>query len=61
MNEIVGSDNELESLGNYFFNKFANSVKENDRLKCFRIIVRSLVRLGDDDSGGYFEVFRPMA
>ena len=52
MNEIIGSNNELESLGNCFFNEFANSVKENDRPKCFWIIVRRFVQLGDDDSGG---------
>ena len=51
MNEIVRSDNELKSLGNYFFNEFTNSVKENNRPKCFRIIIRRLVWLGDDDSG----------
>ena len=52
MNEIVGSNNELESFSNYFFNEFANSVKENNRPKCFQIIVRRLARLGGDDSGG---------
>ena len=35
MDEIVGHNNELYSFGNYFFNKFTESVKEDDGVKRF--------------------------
>ena len=60
MDEIVGCNNELYSFGNYFFNKFAESVEENDGAKRFWTIVRCLVWFGNDDCGGGFEIFRPV-
>jgi len=60
MDEIIGHNCELYSFGNYFFNKLTESVKEDDGPKCFWTIVRCLVRFGNDNCGGSFEIFRPM-
>ena len=51
----------LKSFGNYFFNKFAKGIQENNRAECFRIVVRSLVRLRDNDRSGNFEIFGPVS
>ena len=60
MGEIVGHNNKLYSSGNYFFNKFTESIKEDDRTKHFWTIIQCLVRFENDDCGGSFEVFRPV-
>ena len=60
MDEIVGHNNELYSFGNYFFNKFTESVKKDDGAKRFQTIIRCLVQFENDDYGGSFEVFRPV-
>jgi len=60
MDEIVGRNNELYSLSNYFFDKFTKGIEENNGVKCFQTIVRCFVQFGNDDCRGSFEVIRPM-
>ena len=61
VDKVVGSDSELKSLSDYFFNKFSESVEKHDRMECFSIIIQWLVWFGDHDCSGYLEIFRPMA
>jgi len=60
MDEIVGCNNELYSLSNYFFDKLTEGVKKNNGAKRFQTIVRCLVWFGNDNCGGSFEVVGPM-
>ena len=61
MNKVVGRNSELKSLGDNFLDKFAKGVKKDDGMESFQVVIGLLVRFRDDDSGGNFEVFRPMS
>ena len=60
MNEVISYNVELESFGNDLFNKFANSVEEDDGAKGFEVIVCWLIWLGYNHHGGILEVAGPV-
>jgi len=45
MNEVIFDNVELETFSNYLLNKFAESVKEDDRMERFEIVISRLVWL----------------
>ena len=45
MNEVIFNNVELESFNNYLLNKFAESVKEDDRTERFEIVISRLIWL----------------
>ena len=61
MDEVIGRNSELNSFSYHFFNELSKSVEKYNWAKCFWVIVQWLVRFGDNDCGGYLEIFRPMA
>ena len=61
MNEVISYDVELESFGDDFLDKFANSVEENDGAKGFGVIVCRLIWLGYNYYGGMLEVAGPVS
>jgi len=60
VNEVISYNVELKSFGNDLFNKFANSVKEDDGTKGFEVIVCWLIWLGYNHHGGMLEVAGPV-
>ena len=61
INEVISYDMELKSFGNDLLNKFANSVKKNNGVKGFGVIVCWLIWLGYNHHGGILEVARPVS
>lgn len=52
---------ELKSVANDFFDKFANSIEQDDGPKWFRIVVGRFIGFGNNDRSWFFEVRRPIA
>ena len=61
MNEVISYDVELEFFGDDLLDKFANSVKEDNRMKGFGVIVCWLIWLGYNHCGGTLEVAGPVS
>ena len=61
INEIIFDNVKLKLFSDHLFDKFADSVEEDDRVEGFRTVVSQLVWLGDDNHGRAFEVIRPVS
>jgi len=61
VNKVISYDVELESFGDDFLDKFANSVEKNDGAKGFGVIICRLIWLGYNYHGGMLEVAGPVS
>ena len=61
VNEVISYDVELKSFSNDLLDKFADSVKEDNGVKEFGVIICWLIWLGYNHYGGMLEVAGPVS